>query len=148
MFFFNQKDYDNWCNIFGLLCFTTIVLLLFSCSQEINNSVTTRIEDKKPVEIKQEIVSKSMDKIPDRIIEDEPMRITFYDDRKEQPSVEPSYKIYIVGTWKETKDCLWNIADKMYENPLAWVIIYEANRDIIQDPDVIYPGQELIIPWL
>jgi nucleoid-associated protein YgaU len=29
---------------------------------------------------------------------------------------------------------------------ISWNAIYEANRDIIKDPDMIHPGQELKIP--
>ncbi len=29
---------------------------------------------------------------------------------------------------------------------ISWQKIYEANRDKINDPDKIYPGQELVIP--
>lgn len=29
---------------------------------------------------------------------------------------------------------------------ITWNAIYEANRDIISDPDLIHPGQELKIP--
>jgi nucleoid-associated protein YgaU len=29
---------------------------------------------------------------------------------------------------------------------LSWQQVYDANRDIIHDPDVIHPGQELKIP--
>ena len=29
---------------------------------------------------------------------------------------------------------------------VSWNAIYEANRDIISDPDMIHPGQELKIP--
>ncbi|MFN6963659.1 MAG: LysM peptidoglycan-binding domain-containing protein [Pyrinomonadaceae bacterium] len=29
---------------------------------------------------------------------------------------------------------------------LPWKAIYDANRDILKDPDKIYPGQELKIP--
>jgi LysM repeat protein len=29
---------------------------------------------------------------------------------------------------------------------ITWQQIYEANRDIIKDPDMIHPGQELKIP--
>ena len=29
---------------------------------------------------------------------------------------------------------------------ISWNAIYEANRDIISDPDLIHPGQELKIP--
>jgi nucleoid-associated protein YgaU len=29
---------------------------------------------------------------------------------------------------------------------ISWKAIYDANRDIIKDPDLIHPGQELKIP--
>ncbi len=45
-------------------------------------------------------------------------------------------------------DCLWKIAGFywIYNNPKEWTKIYEANRDKIKDPDLIYPGQVLDIP--
>jgi len=44
-------------------------------------------------------------------------------------------------------DCLWNIAKKkeVYGDPYMWPRIYLAN-DQITNPDLIYPGWELIIP--
>ncbi|GEM_PF-1647683 len=55
---------------------------------------------------------------------------------------------YIVGTWEEDRDCLWNIAAqrRIYNDPWKWKRIYRANDDKITDPDLIYPGQELVIP--
>lgn len=45
-------------------------------------------------------------------------------------------------------DCLWLIASyiSVYGNAREWPKIYEANRDKIRDPDLIYPGQEFQIP--
>jgi len=45
-------------------------------------------------------------------------------------------------------DTLWGIAKykDIYNDPLLWPIIYEANKEIIKDPELIYPGQELGIP--
>jgi hypothetical protein len=45
-------------------------------------------------------------------------------------------------------DCLWNIAKKpqIYNNPFKWTLIYEANKNQIKDPDLIYPGQVFSIP--
>lgn len=40
-------------------------------------------------------------------------------------------------------DTLWWIAERYLENPLKWVIIYEWNKDIIKNPNLIYPNQEL-----
>jgi nucleoid-associated protein YgaU len=43
-------------------------------------------------------------------------------------------------------DSLSKIAKRQYGDAQKWPKIYEANRDIIKDPDLIYPGQELRIP--
>ena len=43
-------------------------------------------------------------------------------------------------------DSLSKIAKREYGNAQDWKRIFEANRDIIKDPDKIYPGQELKIP--
>jgi hypothetical protein len=43
-------------------------------------------------------------------------------------------------------DTLSAIAKREYGNPNDWRRIFEANRDTIQDPDTIYPGQRLNIP--
>jgi nucleoid-associated protein YgaU len=53
---------------------------------------------------------------------------------------------YIVKWHKINTDCLWRIAEKVYKNARMWPLIYSANRDQIKDPDLIYPGQKLIIP--
>ncbi len=45
-------------------------------------------------------------------------------------------------------DHLWGIASKpeVYEDPYMWPRIYRANRDKINDPDLIYPKQMLMVP--
>jgi nucleoid-associated protein YgaU len=45
-------------------------------------------------------------------------------------------------------DSLWWIAKykDIYNDPFLWPIIYEANKDIIKNPKLLYPGQELGIP--
>ena len=43
-------------------------------------------------------------------------------------------------------DSLSKIAKREYGDANAWNRIYEANRDIIKNPDLIYPGQTLQIP--
>ncbi len=55
---------------------------------------------------------------------------------------------YTVGTWAETRDCLWNIAAKpaIYNDPFKWPRIWQANRPLIKNPDIIQPGWVLIIP--
>jgi len=43
-------------------------------------------------------------------------------------------------------DSLSKIAKREYGDANKWRTIYEANRDLIKDPDLIYPGQELKVP--
>jgi nucleoid-associated protein YgaU len=43
-------------------------------------------------------------------------------------------------------DCLWNIAKKLYGNPFFWPLIFKANEEKIENPSLIYPGQEFLIP--
>jgi nucleoid-associated protein YgaU len=43
-------------------------------------------------------------------------------------------------------DSLSKIAKREYGDANKWRTIYEANRDLIKDPDLIYPGQELKLP--
>lgn len=61
---------------------------------------------------------------------------------------EPSQKTYVVRTWAENKDCLWNISGNIdiYGDPFMWPKIWQANTDIIRNPDVIHPGQVLKVP--
>ena len=43
-------------------------------------------------------------------------------------------------------DSLSAIAKREYGDANKWRTIYEANKGLINDPDLIYPGQELKIP--
>ena len=43
-------------------------------------------------------------------------------------------------------DSLSKIAKREYGHANEWKRIYEANRDLLDDPDKIYPGQKLKIP--
>ena len=43
-------------------------------------------------------------------------------------------------------DSLSAIAQREYGNAKDWPRIYEANRDVIKNPDLIYPGQTLRLP--
>jgi len=76
------------------------------------------------------------EEIPEIVIMEEPIEEVF-------PKPElPTTHTVVKG------ECLWYIAGypEIYGNPLEWPRIYEANRDIIKDPDLIYPGQVLKIP--
>jgi NitT/TauT family transport system substrate-binding protein len=43
-------------------------------------------------------------------------------------------------------DTLSHLAERFYGRALMWMRIYEANRDVIKNPDYIYIGQKITIP--
>lgn len=43
-------------------------------------------------------------------------------------------------------DTLWKISEAHYGNGSKYMKIFEANRDLLDDPNKIFPGQELVIP--
>ncbi len=55
-------------------------------------------------------------------------------------------KTYIV----KKGDTLWSIAGKkkVYGDPYKWLLLYHANRDQIYDPDIIFPGMVLLVPYI
>jgi nucleoid-associated protein YgaU len=58
--------------------------------------------------------------------------------------------IHVVQLIPERRESLWRIAEypRWYEDPFLWPRIWRRNRDLIQNPDLIYPGWQLIIPAL
>lgn len=46
----------------------------------------------------------------------------------------------------QSGDTLWGIAERAYGNGARYQEIFEANREVIQNPDLIYPGQKIRIP--
>src|SRR3989304_2056729 len=45
-------------------------------------------------------------------------------------------------------ETLWGISGFHWNEPFYWPLIYDANREKINDPHWIYPGQEIRIPPL
>ncbi len=45
-------------------------------------------------------------------------------------------------------DSLSKVAQAQYGDPMKWKALFEANREVIKDPDLIYPGQQIRIPDL
>ena len=41
---------------------------------------------------------------------------------------------------------LWGIAQERYGDGVMYVQVFEANRDKIKDPNLIYPGQVFSVP--
>ncbi len=45
-------------------------------------------------------------------------------------------------------ESLSKIAKHYYEDPMKYTEIFNANTNILKDPNLIHPGQELIIPFV
>ena len=59
-------------------------------------------------------------------------------------SGDDSGKTYTV----QPGDTLWKISQEMYGNGAHYMKIFEANQPMLENPDRIFPGQELKIPDL
>ena len=62
----------------------------------------------------------------------------------ESGSSSTAAKIYTVVAG----DSLSKIAKREYGNASEWKRIFEANQDVLENPDKIFPGQKLKIPPL
>ncbi len=60
------------------------------------------------------------------------------------PIIEPEFQTYVV----QKGDTLSKIAKEHYGKSSKYHAIFEANKDILKDPDHIFPGQELKLPKL
>lgn len=61
---------------------------------------------------------------------------------KEARPEEPDVRYYTV----HKGDSLSKIAKEVYGNANKYPVIFEANKPMLKDPDLIYPGQVLVIP--
>lgn len=64
--------------------------------------------------------------------------------QSQAPILEPEHKIYVV----QKGDTLSKIAKDHYGKASKYNAIFKANKDILKDPDHIFPGQELKLPKL
>ena len=58
----------------------------------------------------------------------------------QQPTHAVSSKVVSRG------DSLWRISRITFGDGARYALVYRANRDRIRDPNLIYPGQTLVIP--
>ena len=58
------------------------------------------------------------------------------------PEPEPEVQYYTIVSG----DSLSKIAKAQYGNAMDYPKIFEANKEVIKDPDLIYPGQKIRIP--
>lgn len=65
----------------------------------------------------------------------------------------PLPEYYVVDTWENIKDCLWNIAARpyIYNDARRWKKLYNENKNILRqpsNPNLIHPSLKLHIPKL
>ena len=64
-------------------------------------------------------------------------------EKKSKPTNNPNKTEYYVV---KPGDCLYAIARKYYNDGTKYIKIFNANKNIISNPALIYPGQRLVIP--
>ncbi|MDY0870475.1 LysM peptidoglycan-binding domain-containing protein [Dongia rigui] len=66
-----------------------------------------------------------------------------------QPIEQPDFAALTPGDAQivvQPGNSLWRLARRTYGEGLQYSVIYEANKDRVRDPDLIYPGQVLTLP--
>jgi LysM repeat protein len=58
------------------------------------------------------------------------------------PAGERRGREYVV----QRGDTLWDIAEREYGDPQLWPVVFEAPDNDIADPDLLHPGQTLVLP--
>lgn len=62
------------------------------------------------------------------------------------PATQPQQKV-TVCPWPQWCGSLWGIAQHFYGNGALWPQIYNANKAVVgSNPNLIYAGQQLVIP--
>ena len=69
----------------------------------------------------------------------------FSDVQSGASSTAPAAEVYETYEVK-SGDSLSKIAKRIYGNGNEWKRIFEANTDVLKDPNKIFPGQKLKIP--
>ena len=63
-------------------------------------------------------------------------------DKMDAPAPVPEVEYYTIVSG----DSLSKIAKKYYGNAMDYPKLFEANKEVIKDPNLIYPGQKIRVP--
>ncbi len=108
-----------------LLFLSSLMLFLLSCGEKKDAEVMQTESPKEEVVL---VDTTSIEPVVEDVVYEEPT---------------PQFPRVITvkeGQW------LFDIAREEYGSIYAWSKIYEANKDKIQNPNILYPGQELVLP--
>ena len=59
---------------------------------------------------------------------------------------EPKFEYYTIKRTDEKADTLWGIARSKLKDPKKWKQLFQLNKHLIDNPDLIFPGQKIKIP--
>jgi nucleoid-associated protein YgaU len=65
---------------------------------------------------------------------------------KAEPGAAPADNAYTQTHVVQSGDTLGKIAKKYYGDASLYMTIFDANKDLLKDPNKIFPGQKLRIP--
>lgn len=74
----------------------------------------------------------------------EPEEPQAQDPQVEEPQVQEAHGTHTVVRG----NTLWDLSIQYYQTPWEWRVIFNANRDVVEDPHWIYPEEVLVIPGL
>ena len=126
-----------------LLCLACSLILLIG-SGCATKKVTAEPEQKEPAKMTQKKAEPAQEKVQESAQKAETKKVppTPMEEYELDYAELPLQHEVVKG------ECLWWIAEyeKIYNDPFMWPLIYKANRDKINDPDLIFPGQVFYIP--
>lgn len=61
-----------------------------------------------------------------------------------EPEAEPELPITVTSV--DAGQSLWSIAENLLGDPYLWPLIYSLNSSLIDDPNMVYAGSDIIIP--
>ena len=80
--------------------------------------------------------------------EPEPESNRIADDVQESVGADSSANVNSETYTVQSGDTLWKISEQVYGDGSSYMKIFEANTGLLENPDQIFPGQELTIPRL
>lgn len=113
----------------------------------VENTQTT--EDQQPQTPRSESESQQNDEEqPETDGEEQSTQNSQSDDTREpEEPDEPGRSNQVITVTVQSGQTLWGLANNQYKNPYLWPWIYDTNKESIEDPDIIYVGQPLDIPF-
>ena len=109
---------------------------------ELGPHLPREMEEERKIEVEKRMEISEEEILKEEIPEEETAEVKEIELPQEIPAKE--YKIYTI----KKNDTLQKISKKFYGTTRKWPLIYEENKDVIKDPDKIYPGLKIKIPLL